>query len=68
MKPPPFAYARPGSLDEATRELQSDDGAMVLAGGQSLVPMLNLRVARPTTVVDISQLPGLQGIEMTPES
>lgn len=59
---------RPANLDEAALELQSDDGATVLAGGQSLVPMLNLRIARPTTVVDISRIPGLQGIEMTPES
>lgn len=68
MKPPPFAYVRPTSLADAARELQSDDDATVLAGGQSLVPMLNLRIARPTTVVDISRIPGLQGIEMTPES
>lgn len=68
MKPPPFAYLRAASLDEAARELQSDDGAMILAGGQSLVPMLNLRIARPTTVIDISRIPGLEGIEVTPES
>ena len=68
MKPPPFAYVRPTSLEEAARELHSDDGATILAGGQSLVPMLNLRIARPTTVVDISRIPGLHGIEMTPES
>jgi len=68
LKPPPFAYVRPTSLDEAAQHLQSDQGAALLAGGQSLVPMLNLRIARPTTVVDISRLPGLSGIEMTPES
>jgi carbon-monoxide dehydrogenase medium subunit len=41
---------------------------MILAGGQSLVPMLNLRIARPTTVIDISRIPDLKGIEITPES
>ncbi len=63
LKPPPFAYVRPASLDEAAGLLSEDDGAVLLAGGQSLVPMLNLRLARPSTVVDISGLTGLAGIE-----
>lgn len=64
MKPPPFAYARPATVDEAVHQLRSEDGAMLLAGGQSLVPMLNLRVARPTTIIDISRIAGLDNIEI----
>ena len=45
--------------------MSEDEGAVLLAGGQSLVPMLNLRLARPATIVDISGLPGLAGIEST---
>lgn len=62
MKPPPFAYARPSTLSEALTLLAGDDGALALAGGQSLIPMLNMRLARPTTVVDIGQVSGLVGV------
>ena len=63
MKPAPFEYAAPRSLDEAVGALASGGGdAKVLAGGQSLVPMLALRLARPTLLVDINRLPGLDGI------
>jgi CO/xanthine dehydrogenase FAD-binding subunit len=62
VKPPPFAYARPATLSEALALLAGDDGALALAGGQSLVPMLNMRLARPTTVVDIGRVPGLAGV------
>ena len=65
LKPPPFAYVRPTSLDEAAECLAEDGGAVLLAGGQSLVPMLNLRLVRPATILDISGLPGLAGIEST---
>lgn len=55
MKPPPFEYARPGSLEEALRILSECDGAArVLAGGQSLIPLLNFRLARPEVLVDIT--------------
>lgn len=55
MKPPPFEYARPESLDEALRILSEYDGeARVLAGGQSLIPLLNFRLARPQVLVDIA--------------
>lgn len=64
MKPPPFAYARPASVEEAAGLLGADDGATLLAGGQSLVPMLNLRMTRPTTLIDISSLPDLAGIDV----
>jgi carbon-monoxide dehydrogenase medium subunit len=57
MKPPPFEYLRPGTVAEAVAHL-GDLGseAKVLAGGQSLVPMLNLRLARPAVLVDINHL------------
>src|SRR5207237_5551189 len=61
VKPPPFEYVRPASLEEALRLLESP-GAKVLAGGQSLVPLLNLRLARPSLLVDVGRLPGLDGI------
>ena len=62
MKPAPFEYAAPRTLDEAVGALASGGDAKVLAGGQSLVPMLALRLARPTLLVDINRLPGLDGI------
>ena len=63
MKPAPFDYVAPASLDEAVSALASGDGdAKVLAGGQSLIPMLALRLARPATLVDINLLPGLDGL------
>ena len=59
MKPPPFEYHRPGSKDEALELLGSlGDDAKVLAGGQSLVALLNLRLARPAHLVDINRLNG----------
>ena len=55
MKPPPFKYARPESLDEALGILSEYGGdARVLAGGQSLIPLLNFRLARPAVLVDIA--------------
>ncbi len=68
MKPAPFAYARPESLDEAL-ELMSRHGeeARPLAGGQSLVPLLAMRLARPTLVVDLNRLPELAGVEAAPD-
>ena len=64
MKPAPFDYHRPDSADEAI-ELLADlgDGAKVLAGGQSLVPMLALRLAYLDHLVDVSRIGELQGIE-----
>jgi aerobic carbon-monoxide dehydrogenase medium subunit len=64
VKPAPFQYERPRTLDDALRLLaERGDDAVPLAGGQSLVPMMNLRLARPGTVVDLNDLPGLDGIE-----
>jgi len=57
MKPAPFDYAAPRSLDEALGLL--GDESKALAGGQSLVPLLNFRLARPEVIVDLNRLPGL---------
>jgi carbon-monoxide dehydrogenase medium subunit len=62
VKPAPFAYLRPGSLPEAVAALAGDPGAKVLAGGQSLVPLLSMRLAAPSLLVDINGLPGLEAI------
>lgn len=63
MKPPPFAYVRPDSLAAAVRALEEGgEDAHVLAGGQSLVPMLNFRLARPSVLVDVMRAPELRGI------
>ncbi|MCW2760176.1 MAG: molybdopterin dehydrogenase [Marmoricola sp.] len=65
MKPAPFDYLRPGSLAEAAAALAGEPDAKVLAGGQSLVPLLSMRLAAPSMLVDINGLPGLSGIEVT---
>jgi carbon-monoxide dehydrogenase medium subunit len=62
VKPAPFAYRRPGTLDEALADLAGDPGAKVLAGGQSLVPLLSMRLASPSTLVDINGLPDLDRV------
>src|SRR5436190_5305914 len=65
MKAPRFAYARPASLAEALALLaEYKDDARVLAGGQSLVPMMNFRVAAPKVLVDINRIAGLSGIKV----
>src|SRR5688572_4316884 len=66
MKPAPFEYHRPTSLAEtfALLEQYGEDGR-VLAGGQSLLPTLNMRLATPRAVIDINRLPGLDAIQMT---
>jgi 2-furoyl-CoA dehydrogenase FAD binding subunit len=64
MKPAPFDYVRAETLDEALEVLARVGGdARVLAGGQSLMPMLNMRLARPEVVVDIMRIPALQTAE-----
>lgn len=64
MKPAPFEYHRPGSLDEALALLaEHGDAAKPLAGGQSLVPAMNFRVAQPAVLVDLNRVPGLDGVE-----
>jgi carbon-monoxide dehydrogenase medium subunit len=64
VKPAPFVYQRPESLDEVLALLQEHgDEAKVLAGGQSLVPLLNMRLARPSVLVDLNRVAGLDRIE-----
>jgi aerobic carbon-monoxide dehydrogenase medium subunit len=66
LKAPRFAYARPSSVAETLALLAQYKGdARVLAGGQSLGPMLNLRVAAPGVVIDINRIAGLAGIAVT---
>lgn len=64
MKPAPFDYCRPRSLAEAVAALAGEPDAKVLAGGQSLVPLLSMRLAAPTLLVDINGLPDLDTIEV----
>ena len=63
MKPAPFEYFRPGSVDEAL-ELLAQHGwdAKLLAGGQSLVPAMNFRLAAPGVLIDLNRIPGLDAI------
>lgn len=65
MKPAPFSYRRPGSLQEALEILAGESGAKVLAGGQSLVPLLSMRLAAPEVVVDVNRVPGLDAVEVS---
>ncbi len=63
MIPAPFDYVRAGSVDEAVATLaEHGDEAKVLAGGQSLLPLLRQRLAYPTVVVDLGAVPGVRGI------
>jgi len=64
VKPAPFEYVRPTGIAEAIAALAGDDGAKLIAGGQSLVPLMALRLARPTLLVDTNDL-GLDGIDAT---
>jgi carbon-monoxide dehydrogenase medium subunit len=59
MKPAPFGYAAPSSVEEAVSLLvEHGDDAKVIAGGQSLMPMMNMRLAVPRVLVDINRIPG----------
>jgi 2-furoyl-CoA dehydrogenase FAD binding subunit len=63
MKPRPFDYVRPDTVEEAVALLaEYGDDARVLAGGQSLVPMLNLRIVEAEALIDISRIAALDGI------
>ncbi|HEY1365091.1 MAG TPA: FAD binding domain-containing protein, partial [Xanthobacteraceae bacterium] len=61
MKPAPFAYAKARSVAHAVELLAAED-ARVLAGGQSLIATLNMRLSRPALLVDINGIDGLGGI------
>jgi carbon-monoxide dehydrogenase medium subunit len=64
MKPAPFTYHDPQRLSDAISLLASLDNPKVLAGGQSLVPMLNMRFVQPDHIIDLNKLPGLSDIEI----
>jgi 2-furoyl-CoA dehydrogenase FAD binding subunit len=65
MKAAPFAYVRPGTIDGAVAELAASSGeGKVLAGGQSLVPVLAMRLARPSVLVDINAVAGLDELSL----
>ena len=61
MKPPLFDYVAPQSVEEAVEVLASDETARPLAGGQSLIPTLNFRIAAPSTLVDLRRIGALRG-------
>ena len=64
MKPSAFAYHCPTTVDDVVGALaELGDEAKILAGGQSLVPMLNLRLAKFDHLIDIGRVPALQGVE-----
>jgi carbon-monoxide dehydrogenase medium subunit len=64
MKPAPFDYHRPATLDEALALLERYEGdAKVLAGGQSLIPLMNMRLARPAALIDLERIDGLTGLQ-----
>src|SRR5262249_55594999 len=65
MKAPRFSYARPERLDEVFALLaQHGDDARILAGGQSLIPTLNMRLSQPKLLIDINRLEALKGISL----
>lgn len=64
MKPAPFAYYAPTTIEEALTLLADQPGARVLAGGQSLVPRMRLRVEKPATIIDINRVVGLDSISV----
>ena len=63
MKPAPFKYFAPTTLEEAlTRLAEYGDEAKILAGGQSLLPTMNFRLAQPALIVDLNRVPGLDAV------
>jgi CO/xanthine dehydrogenase FAD-binding subunit len=64
MKPAPFTYAAPSTVEEAIALLaEHGDTAKLLAGGQSLMPLMNLRLARPQYIIDLNRIAGLDSIQ-----
>jgi CO/xanthine dehydrogenase FAD-binding subunit len=67
VKPPRFDYVAPGSVAEVVEVLRdAPQESTLLAGGQSLVPLLNMRMAQPRVIVDLNQVSGLDALERTP--
>jgi aerobic carbon-monoxide dehydrogenase medium subunit len=68
LKPAPFEYVAPESVEEALAALQQNNpDGKILAGGQSLLPLLNLRLTKPKLLVDLNGISGLDGIREMPE-
>ncbi len=68
MKPAPFSLLIPDTIDEAVSALaEYGDAARVIAGGQSLMAMMNMRLAEPDYLIDIARINELKRIEVTPE-
>ena len=65
MKPAPFAYERARSLDHAIELIAGTEDVRLLAGGQSLIATLNMRLSRPQLIVDINRVPGLDSIPLS---
>lgn len=67
MKAGPFEYHAPSTLDEAVQMLGALENSKLLAGGQSLMPMLNMRYVLPDHVIDLNGVGGLSGVSVTPD-
>ena len=66
MRSAAFEYFAPNTLDEAIAQLaEHGPDARILAGGQSLIPAMNLRLAQPPVVIDLANVPGLANIEQS---
>src|SRR3954452_15839385 len=63
LKPPPFQYHNPRTLQQALQNLTGLDNARLLAGGQSLMPMLNMRLATPDHLIDLAGVEGLAYVQ-----
>src|SRR5260370_31369746 len=68
MKPSIFGYQAPATLEDAISLLAGDADAVVLAGGQTLLPAMNFRAANPSLLVDIQHIQGLRGIAVGPDA
>ena len=68
MKPSPFNYYCPASVDEAVQLLSDLEDAKILAGGQSLIHLMNFRLAAPEHLIDISGLAELSEIKVNPKA
>lgn len=62
MKPAPFEYVRPANINEVCELMSGNEDARIIAGGQTLVPMLAMRLARPSLLVDVARIEELRGI------
>ena len=68
MKPAPFKYHAPTSVGEALQLLAKLENPKILAGGQSLMPMMNFRFMMPSHIIDLNQIDELYGIELRDQS